>query len=306
MLADLPDAALSAIVAAAWGRGARRALRACCRRLRAATDLQLSTLHLAAGAEGLGLPPRALRDVAARFANVFVLRICTPPGADLGPLARALAALPPGGWPSVRILIRAGGAGVEARLVAPIARLCPGLAVVNMRCGGGSGGFGGGGGCVGGAYAAEALADGWGNLKRLALNLGPEERSGGLAARTGRGNSARSQAGDAQQGVFALAAALRRLRGLQHLVLACEGGDAGCAAARSALLPAVLPALPGVTSVRVRSQGGSGQTMVVGGGSPGLRELALHARDAPVARMAATLQGGMPGVTSLELSHENR
>jgi hypothetical protein len=294
MIAELPDAVLSAIVF--WThRDARRVLRACCRRLRAATDLQLSTLHLAASdADGLGLALRSLRDVSVRFPSACQLFVGTQSAGDLGPLACALAALPPGGWPSVRIVTGVAGHCVEARLVAPLARLCPGLADVCMHCCS-SGGLGGGAGAV------DALADGCGGLHSLTLHLGPEEASGGLAAGAGGGGDAGAQAG-----VDALAAALRRLRGLRDLAVACEGGDAGCAAARSALLPAVLPALPGVTKLVAHIQGGSGpaETMVVGGGGTGLRQLGLHASGAAVAHMVATL-GVLPDVTGLTLTQEN-
>jgi hypothetical protein len=235
-----------------------------------------------------------------RFANASTLRVCAPPGADLGPLACALAALPPRGWASVRTVTGVARQCFDARLLAPLARLCPHLAIVDVRCSGG---------CGGGADAVEALAEGCRFLQCLTLHLGPEEANGALAASAGGGNGGGAQAGGAgQQGVDALAAALRRLRSLRHFAFVCEGGGAGCAAARSALLPAVLPALPGLISLAARDQGGSGPapTLVVGACGPGLRELELHARDAPVARVAATLEGVLPGVTRLTLSQETR
>jgi hypothetical protein len=205
-----------------------------------------------------------------------------------GHLLPALEALPLACLPAVERA--AGPPDVMQHLnplaVVQLARLCPGLRGV---------GFGGMASfdksapedCGHIGPALEALAAGCRNLASLDLHIGIS-----LNHVDGDPNHASAEA------VASAAAGLRRLGGgLRELSVEFCSSESDSTAART-LLPAVLPSLTALSWLTVGGESG----VVVGAPSGSLRHLGLYPAEA-VGELLATVEGPLPGVTSLDLAH---
>jgi hypothetical protein len=285
-LQELPPPA-TAVIWAALQPADRGALRAASSGMREAMNACVARVTVD-GDGTSGCPAAELPRLPRRFPGLRELRFEPSLGNVLSPfpyLLPALEALPPACFPALE---RAGGREESRQHPGPLAaaqlaRLCPGLTRVGISATifehGGIG------------PALEALADGCHRLASVDLQMGFSLDHVGCTP-----HHASAEA------VAAAAAGLRRLGGgLRELsvVFGSSETEEGSTAA-STLLPAVLPSLTALSSLTVWGESG----VVVGAPCGSLEQLNLS-QAAAVGGMLRTVQGPIPGVTSLCIGHSS-
>jgi hypothetical protein len=282
---------VAALIFAALQRDDRGALRESSRRLCAAVDACVTHATISTGRAGSrGIPAAELPRLAQRCPGLVKLTLqkgdhLQRPGLGiLRCLTPALGALPSACWPAIVSVGEQPDTWrpLEPLAVVQLARICPGLTRVGLGVTPSDSAHVG--------AALEALAAGCPRLATLGLRVGVVTDDVDKGACLPPALSA--------EAVSAAAAGLRRLRGLRELSVKFCDSEATSAAARG-LLPAVLPSLTALSHLDVEGESG----IAIGAPWSGLKRLNV-VQAAPVVSLLDTIEGPLPGVTSLCLSHD--